>query len=131
MNTDPVADLLTRIRNGSRASLPRVDVPYSSLKERLVEVLKASGYLEDYRVMRAKPRDVLEIKLRYDNAKTPVIAGIQRLSSPGLRRYYRSTKLPSIRGGLGTVVLSTSKGLMTDRDARKQGLGGEAMLAIW
>ncbi len=131
MHTDPIADMLTRIRNGCRARLDRVDVPASHLKERLAEVLKSEGYIEDYRLVADRRQGVLEIKLRYGDDRKPVISGLKKLSTPGLRVYYRSGEIPIIRNGLGVVILTTSKGLMTDRNARKSNLGGEAMCSVW
>ena len=132
-HSDPVADMLTRIRNAARARHDRVDVPFSDLKKRLAEVLKAEGYLEDVRAIAGKTagQGVIELRLRYDSARAPVISGIKRMSTPGARRYMRVDELPKIRNGLGVLILTTPKGLMTDREARKQRVGGEALCAIW
>jgi len=131
MHTDPIADMLTRIRNGCRARLDRVDVPASQHKEKLAEILKSEGYIADYRVISDKRQGVLEVKLRYDEARQPLITGIRRLSSPGLRLYYRRDEIPTVRNGLGVVILTTSRGMMTDRQARKTRMGGEALCAVW
>ena len=131
MHTDPVADMLTRIRNGYRARLERVDVPRSKLKEQLAQLLKSEGYISDFRVLADTRQGMIEIKLRYDEKNKPVITGIQRWSKPGRRMYQPTDRIPKIRGGMGIVVLTTSKGIMTDREARKQHVGGEALCAVW
>jgi len=131
MHTDPVADMLTRIRNASRARLDRVDVPQSKMKERLAAVLKAEGYIDDFRVIAGKPQGVIEIKLRYGAEREPVITGVRRVSTPGLRRYMGHDDIPTVRNGQGVMILTTSKGLMSDRMARKQRLGGEAICTLW
>ena len=131
MHTDPLADMLTRIRNASRARLDRVDVPQSSIKEKLAALLKTEGYIDDFRVIAGKPQGVIEIKLRYGAEREPVITGVRRMSTPGLRRYMGHDEIPTIRNGQGVVILTTSKGLMTDRMARKEGVGGEAICSLW
>ena len=131
MHTDPVADMLTRIRNASRARLDRVDVPQSNLKEKLAVLLKSEGYIDDFRVIAGKPQGLIEIKLRYGAERVPVISGLRRMSTPGLKRYLRHDQIPKIRNGQGIVILTTSKGLMTDRMARKEGVGGEAICSVW
>jgi small subunit ribosomal protein S8 len=132
-HSDPVADMLTRIRNGQRARKDRVDVPFSDLKLRLAHVLKAEGFIEDVRSVAGKTagQGVIELKLRYDADRVPVVTGVKRLSTPGARRYMGVDELPKIRNGLGVLILTTPKGLMTDREARKQRVGGEALCAIW
>lgn len=133
MHSDPVADLLTRIRNGGRARHERIDVPFSSLKLRVAEVLKAEGFVEDVRSIAGKTvgHGVIEIKLKYDHQRVPVITGIKRLSVPGARRYVGVEDLPRIRNGLGILILTTPKGVMTDRAAREARVGGEALCAVW
>ena len=133
MHTDPVADMLTRIRNASRSHKRRVDVPVSNLKKRIAEILKQEGYIEDFREIagRTPGHGLLELKLRYDSGNEPVIGDLQRVSKPGLRKYMAWDSIPKIRNGLGVMILTTSKGLMTDRDARKARLGGEALCAVW
>jgi small subunit ribosomal protein S8 len=123
--------MLTRIRNASRARLDRVDVPQSNLKERLAALLKSEGYIDDFRVIAGHPQGVIEIKLRYGAEREPVINGIRRLSTPGLRRYMDHDEIPKVKNGQGIVILTTSKGLMSDRRARKEGLGGEAICSLW
>ena len=131
MHTDPIADMLTRIRNGYRARLERVDVPQSKFKLSLAELLKKEGLIEDFRVIAGRLQGVIEIKLRYDEQRAPVVTGIKRVSKPGLRTYTKWDEIPTVRGGLGTVIVSTSRGVMTDRDARKNRLGGEILCTLW
>lgn len=125
---DPISDMLTRIRNGQSANKVAVKMPSSKLKVAIAELLKAEGYVADFAVSgEAKPE--LEVTLKYFDAK-PVIEQIQRVSRPGLRIYKKKDELPSVMGGLGVAVVSTSKGLMTDRAARKAGLGGEIICYV-
>jgi small subunit ribosomal protein S8 len=134
MHSDPIADLLTRLRNGARARHERVSIPFSKLKLSVAELLKKEGYVEDFREIggAGKPKDHrLEVKLKYDAHKEPILSDVQRVSKPGLRRYFACDSIPKIRGGLGIIILTTSRGLMTDREARKARLGGEAMCAVW
>ncbi|MEM6559819.1 MAG: 30S ribosomal protein S8 [Myxococcota bacterium] len=131
MVSDPIADMLTRIRNGQIARLSRVDIPKSSIKVHIAEILKAEGFIEDFRVIQDKKQGLIEVKLRYDETQTPVIQGIQRVSRPGLRQYMPSKEIPRIRNGLGILILTTSKGVMTDRAARDANVGGEALAAVW
>ncbi len=126
---DPLADMLTRIRNAQRSGKINVDMPSSKLKANMAGVLKSEGYIEDYNVTdEAKP--ILSITLRYYEGK-PVITELVRISRPGLRSYVDKTELPSVRGGLGIAVLSTSKGLITDRAARSIGVGGEVLCTVF
>lgn len=133
MNTDPIADMLTRIRNAVGARKPRVDVPSSKLKIGIAEILKSEGFIGEFSEIAgaSKGQNVLDIELRYDEHHEPVIQDVQRFSRPGLRRYMSAKDIPKIRNGQGVVVMTTSHGLMTDRDARKSNIGGEALLAIW
>lgn len=133
MHSDPIADMLTRIRNACRARKTRVDVPYSKLKLRMAEILKEEGFIGDYREVAGKSlgQNTIEIKLRYDSRSQPVIQDLQRVSRPGLRRYMGANGIPKVRGGQGVLVLTTSRGVMTDRQARQEGVGGEALFAIW
>lgn len=126
---DPIADLLTCIRNASQALLPELTVPHSKAKENIVRVLKEEGYLADCQV-EGQPRRTLRIKLKYQGRKG-VIAHVRRISKPGLRKYVRSTEIPRVLGGMGTVVLSTPRGVMTGATARKQNLGGEVLCYVW
>lgn len=131
MHTDSVADMLTRIRNGCRARLERVDIPRSNLKVQIAKVLKAEKFIEDFRVINDKRQGVIEVKLRYDARHNSIITDIQRVSTPGLRKYVGCDDIPKIRNGLGVLIMSTSSGLMTDRAARKARVGGEALCAVW
>ena len=131
MNTDPIADMLTRIRNGQKAGHASVVVPASLIKQRLAELLRDEGYVGDVALEGAGPGRKLTIKLRYDHARKGVIDGLQRVSRPGLRIYRSYEDLEPVRGGLGTAIVSTSHGLMTDRDARTRKVGGEVMCKVW
>jgi len=128
--TDPVADMLTRIRNAYAAGHRRVDVPRSRLKAELARILREHHYLADYRELEDGPRGVLRLTLRYHNEK-PVIRELKRVSSPGLRRYVKCRELPRVKNGLGMAIVSTPKGLMSDREARAQNLGGELLAVVW
>lgn len=134
MHSDPIADLLTRLRNGARARHERVLIPFSKLKLSLSEILKKEGFIEDFREIGSTgaPKDhKLEVKLKYDKERIPTLSDVQRVSKPGLRRFFSCDSIPRIRGGLGIIILTTSRGLMTDREARKARVGGEAMCAVW
>jgi small subunit ribosomal protein S8 len=128
---DPIADMLTRIRNGINARHVKVPMPHSKLKERVAEVLKREGFIEGFDVAGEGPRPTLTIQLRYDRNREPVITGLKRISRPGLRQYVNAESIPSIRNGLGIAVLSTSRGVMTDREARRTRVGGELMCTVW
>jgi|SRR5581483_3831247 len=131
MLTDPIADILTRIRNATTARKSTVDVPWSRQKEALAKVLVAEGYLGGTSIIEAKPRNVLRIELRYDPQRRPVILGLKRISRPSLRVYVGAKEIPAVRGGLGVSVLSTPKGLLLDRDARRENVGGELLCTVW
>lgn len=128
--SDPVADMLTRIRNGINARHVKVPMPSSKLKLRIAKVLKDEGFIEDFSVEDGMPK-MLSVQLRYDRSREPVISGIKRVSRPGLRQYVNADRIPAIRNGLGIAILSTSKGVMTDREARRQRVGGELMATVW
>jgi len=129
--TDPIADLLTRIRNGAHARKEQVDVPWSKLKVRVVEVLTAEGFLKEHSVVEQDGHKVLRIWLRYDNENRPVISGLKRVSRPSLRVYVGAKEIPALRGGLGVNILSTPSGILVDREARKRNVGGEILCAVW
>jgi small subunit ribosomal protein S8 len=131
MLTDPVADMLTRIRNAVTARKARVDVPWSRHKEDIARTLVGEGFLGAVERVDAEPRAILRIELRYDNGRRPVIEGIERVSRPSLRIYVGKGKVPPVRGGLGVSVLSTPRGVMVDREARRQGVGGEILCRVW
>jgi len=126
---DPISDMLTRIRNANQALLPGVDVPHSKIKESIAGILKREGYIADFAVEGKIPRTI-KMKLKYQGKKS-VIEGMKRVSTPGLRRYVRSTDIPRVRAGLGVAVLSTSEGLMTGNQARKKNIGGELLCFVW
>ena len=126
MYTDPIADFLTRIRNGQQAGLRVVEMPSSKTKVAISEILKDQGYIHDFKVEEVAPQNVLKIALKYNKmTKVPAIREIKRISKPGLRQYRSSSTLPRVKNGLGIAVVSTSKGLMTDKQARKENIGGE------
>jgi len=128
--TDPISDFLTRIRNASRAQKVRVEIPSSNIKVGLAEILKKSGYIYDFKVEEDKKQNVITVLLKYADG-SPAIHGLKRISKPGLRIYAESNKLPRVLNGLGTAVISTSQGLLTDKEARKQSTGGEVLCYIW
>lgn len=129
--TDPIADMLTRVRNANSAFKPMTSMPSSSKLVEIARIMKEEGYIEDYRIVAGSPQDTLEITLKYGPKKQRTITGVRRISKPGLRVYAKKDDLPRVLGGLGTAVISTSKGVMTDRDARKTGVGGEVIAYIW
>ena len=128
--TDPIADMLTRIRNALVARSPQVSMPASRMKLEIAKILKAEGFIADYHVEKTPP-EAIRITLRYGERKEGIITGLRRISRPGLRIYAQRTELPRVQGGLGVAILSTSKGVMTDREARKTGVGGEVLCFIW
>jgi small subunit ribosomal protein S8 len=131
MMTDPIADLLTRIRNATAARKATVDVPWSNQKAEITKVLVAEGYLEGVSVVEEQPRRVLRIAIRYDERRIPAITGIKRVSRPSLRVYVGVKDIPAVRKGLGVSVLSTPKGVLADRDARREKVGGEVICTVW
>lgn len=133
MNTDPIADMLTRIRNANMAALTEVEMPCSKLKTELAKLLKSEGYVEDYAVIEKEGSNfkTLKITLKYDEKSKPVISNLKRVSRPGLRNYCKAKKLPQVLGGMGIAIVSTSKGLLTDRKARKENVGGEILCYVW
>ena len=128
--TDPVADLLTRIRNAHMVNHASVEIPASKLKVELVKLLKEEGYIADYKLVDKDAFKVINVELKYIGNK-PVIRGLQRVSTPGLRAYSKAKNLPRVFGGLGVAIVSTSKGLMTDKAARKDNIGGEILCYVW
>lgn len=127
---DPISDLLTTIRNGTQAGKETVDIPASKLNGRILEIFKNDGYIEDVRLMKNNTQGTFKVYLKYDNKK-PAIMGLRRISKSGLRVYRKNDELPHVLNGLGTAVLSTSKGVITDREARKLKVGGEILCYIW
>ena len=129
--TDPIADMLTRIRNANMVSHPSVSMPSSKLKVQLAKLLKEEGFITDYSVKDDGKFKVLEITLKYDAKNKPIITKLERISKPGLRNYSKAKKLPKVLGGMGIAIVSTSKGLLTDRKARKENLGGEVLCYVY
>ena len=128
--TDPISDMLTRIRNAHRALIPAIELPHSKMKESIAGILKREGYIAEFSVQGKAATKKLSLKLKYEGRKG-VIEGLRRVSRPGLRHYVGATDIPRVRGGLGTAILSTSQGLMTGVQARKNNLGGELLCYIW
>ena len=129
--TDTIADLLTRIRNASTARHDSVDVPASNMKKAIVQILLDEGYIKSYTVVEDGKQGVIRIVLKYTAGKTPVITGLRRVSKPGLRIYTSCEEAPRVMKGLGIAILSTSKGVMTDKRARKENIGGEVLAFVW
>lgn len=129
--TDPISDMLTRIRNANSAGKDSVSMPSSKVLVEIARVITEEGYVEGYTVEDTKPQKTLHITLKYGKKRAKVIRGIRRISKPGLRIYSTAERLPRVLGGLGTAVVSTSKGMMCDRDARKAGVGGEVIAYVW
>ncbi|HEX3625107.1 MAG TPA: 30S ribosomal protein S8 [Verrucomicrobiae bacterium] len=127
--TDPISDMLTRLRNGGKALQPLIELPHSRLKENIAGILKKEGYITDVAV-EGKTIKKIKIRLKY-NGKKNVIEGLKRVSKPGLRKYVGATEIPRVRGGLGVAVISTPEGVMTDTQARKKNLGGELLCYVW
>ena len=128
--TDPIADYLTRVRNASKARKVRVEIPSSKMKIGLSDILKSRGYIVDYEVIEDSKQNKINIMLKYKDG-LPAISGLKKISKPGLRVYKKSTEMPRVLNGLGTAVISTSKGLLTDKEARQQLQGGEVVCYIW
>lgn len=131
MLSDPIADFLTRIRNASRAEHEKVDIPSSKLKLRMAEILKDEGFIKNFRVIEDNKQGMLRVYLKYGAGSEKIISGIVRVSRPGRRIYVSKDKIPTILGGMGVAILSTSAGVMTDRQVRKQHLGGEVLAYVW
>ena len=129
--TDPIADMLTRLRNANSAHHDSVSMPYSKLKAAIANILKTEGYIADWSEEEARVGKTLTITLKYSSSRERAISGIKRVSKPGLRVYAKSTKLPKVLGGLGVAILSTSSALLTDREASEKGVGGEVLAYIW
>jgi small subunit ribosomal protein S8 len=132
--TDPIADFLTRLRNGAKAQHHEVTIPSSKLKQELARILKEQGYIEAWHMLPADaehPGERIVVTLKYTNDRKPVISGIKRVSRPGRRDYVDHAHIPKVQGGLGTAIISTSRGVMTGHDARKLGVGGEVVASVW
>ena len=130
-HTDPIADMLTRIRNAVRAKHRRVDIPASGMKREIARVLARERYIEGFKIIDDRKQGVLRVYLKYAPGDRPVIAGIRRVSSPGLRRYAPATEMPRVLDGLGIAIVSTSQGVMTGKDCRAKGIGGEILCTVW
>lgn len=129
--TDPIADMLSRVRNANTAQHEDVSMPSSKIKANIAEILKQEGYIADYSVEDSKVGKTLTLDLKYGPSRQAAIAGLRRVSKPGLRVYAKSTNLPEVIGGLGVAIISTSQGLLTDREAREKGVGGEVLAYVW
>lgn len=129
--SDPLADMLTRVRNALMANFENVDMPLSNLKARVANILKNEGYIDDFQTIEDDKQGVLRIKLKYDQNNRKVITGIQRISKPGRRLYVRHDKIPKVMSGLGIAIVSTSKGVITDKQAREMKVGGELLCEVW
>jgi small subunit ribosomal protein S8 len=131
MLTDPIADMLTRIRNANKAMHDRAEMPSSKMKQEIARVLKSEGYIKDFRVIEGKPFDTLVIELKFGKGRQRVLTDLKRISKPGRRIYARKDRLPRVLGGLGTSILSTSTGIITGRQAAERGVGGEVIAFVW
>jgi small subunit ribosomal protein S8 len=131
MTTDPIADMLTRVRNANIARHGQVEIPASKLKIQIARILQSEGYIKSYRVIDDKRQGLIRIKMKYGPDKERVITGVSRVSRPGRRVYTRRKDIPRVRAGLGLTILSTPKGVLTDRDARRLGVGGEVLCYVW
>src|SRR5436190_16266289 len=129
--TDPIADLLTRIRNGLSADHETVDIPASKFKIEVARILREQGYITDYTTEPARVGEVLRVKLKYTEDRKPVISGMERVSRPGRRTYVNAREIPKVLGGMGTAIVSTSHGVKTGHDARAEGVGGEVLAQVW
>lgn len=131
MMTDPIADMLTRIRNGNNAKHKTVDVPASNIKKEIAQILLDEGYIKSFDVIEDNKQGMIKVELKYTNEGERVISGLKRISKPGLRVYANTEELPKVLGGLGIAIISTSKGILTDRAARELGVGGEVICYVW
>ena len=131
MVTDPIADMLTRIRNANAMRYKEVEVPSSKVKVEIAKILKEEGFINDYKIKKNNVQDIIVISLKYGDNKERVITGLKRISKPGLRVYATVDELPRVFNGLGIAIISTSHGVMTDRDARKANIGGEVLAFVW
>ncbi|MBC7229302.1 MAG: 30S ribosomal protein S8 [Actinobacteria bacterium] len=129
--TDPIADMLTRIRNASAARHEAVEMPYSGIKRSIAEILKREGFIADFEVVKGESYDILRLTLKYGPNREQFINGIKRISKPGLRVYSKRAELPRVLGGLGIAIISTSRGVITDREARELNVGGEVLAYVW
>ncbi|QQY79400.1 small subunit ribosomal protein S8 [Keratinibaculum paraultunense] len=131
MMTDPIADMLTRVRNANNAKHDTVDIPASNIKKEIAQILLDEGFIKGFDVIDDGKQGIIRIELKYGNNNQKVISGVKRISKPGLRVYVKSNEIPRVLGGLGIAILSTSKGIMTDKEARREGVGGEVICYVW
>jgi len=131
MMTDPIADMLTRIRNASRAKHEKVDIPSSKLKIEIAKILKAEGYVKNVKLVKGRRQGIIRVYLKYTDEEMPVIQGLRRVSKPGCRVYTANKAIPRVRAGLGTAILSTPKGVQTGKQAKKDNVGGEVLCHVW
>lgn len=129
--TDPIADMLTRIRNANQMRYNEVEVPSSKIKLEIARILKSEGFIEDFKIKKNNVQNIIVLNLKYGQKKERVITGLKRISKPGLRVYAKTEEMPKVLNGLGIAIVSTSKGIMTDKEARKESLGGEVLAYIW
>ena len=129
--TDPVADMLTRIRNANVAGHATVDIPASKIKKNIAEILVKEGYIKGYEVVAGETQDIIRVTMKYGPEKTKVISGIKKISKPGLKVYAKADEVPRVLGGLGIAIISTSSGVISDKEARKLGVGGEVICYVW
>ena len=129
--TDPIADMLTRIRNANQMRYKEVEVPASKIKLEIARILKEQGFIEDFKVKKNNIQNIIVLNVKYGQNKERVITGLKRISKPGLRVYAKTEEMPKVLNGLGIAIVSTSKGIMTDKEARKESLGGEVLAYIW
>jgi len=131
MMTDPIADMLTRIRNASMAGLEKVDMPASKVKIEITKILKEKGFIKSFKVVRDKKQGIIKISMKYLDGNEKALTGLKRVSTPGRRVYADKTKIPKVMGGYGISIISTSKGILIDEDCRQKGIGGEILCRIW
>ena len=129
--TDPIADMLTRIRNANQMRYKEVEIPASKIKIEIARILKEQGFIEDFKIKKNNIQNIIVLNLKYGQNKERVITGLKRISKPGLRVYAKTEEMPKVLNGLGIAIVSTSKGIMTDKEARKESLGGEVLAYIW
>jgi small subunit ribosomal protein S8 len=131
MMTDPIADMLTRIRNGVRIKAEKVDIPASRMKVEIAKIMKEEGFIKSYKIIKDKKQGILRVALKYAVDNDPLITGLKRISKPGRRVYVGKENIPSVIGGIGIAVLTTPKGILTDKSCRRDGVGGEVLCYIW
>lgn len=129
--TDPIADMLTRIRNANTVGHDTVDIPASNMKKSIAEILYSEGYIRGYNVIEDGKQGIIRVQMKYDSGRERVISGLKRISKPGLKVYAKRHEVPKVLGGLGIAIISTSNGIITDKDARKMGVGGEVICYVW